>query len=325
MPRLSLTPKQLETPVGAELLNICQSVTDDGNLSDEDVKALDDWFRDNPASDLPAHTHLNTILAQVLKDGRVTPVERRALYQAIETIMPADLRPLVRLKRLDREEAERQAAKEAQTAAREAEQAEMALNDPLDHVNFMVAGVRHEGRAALVARHVREGDVVHLHRDVANRHSEYAIGVWTGDGHMVGYVPEDEAADIAPLLDRGGAYYAVFAKVLRGGAVPVPVVDASIYSAAATLPSLIRDALDSRTAPPAHAKVGSITASLTPCPDCGREVSSKAPTCPNCGAPLAGESLVHGKGDGLFMSSLNCGCMIVLGLVLVSILVMVFS
>lgn len=26
---------------------------------------------------------------------------------------------------------------------------------------------------------------------------------------------------------------------------------------------------------------------LTSCPDCGREVSDRAPACPNCGAPIA--------------------------------------
>ena len=27
---------------------------------------------------------------------------------------------------------------------------------------------------------------------------------------------------------------------------------------------------------------------LTKCPDCGREVSERAPACPGCGAPIAG-------------------------------------
>jgi len=28
---------------------------------------------------------------------------------------------------------------------------------------------------------------------------------------------------------------------------------------------------------------------LTPCPECGREVSSRAPACPSCGYPLQGD------------------------------------
>lgn len=55
---------------------------------------------------------------------------------------------------------------------------------------------------------------------------------------------------------------------------------------------------------------------LIPCPDCGREVSDRAPSCPNCGAPIAGASIrdrqVHGRGEGIFMKSLNCGCLVVL-------------
>ena len=28
---------------------------------------------------------------------------------------------------------------------------------------------------------------------------------------------------------------------------------------------------------------------LIDCPECGKQVSSKAPTCPNCGVPIASE------------------------------------
>lgn len=58
---------------------------------------------------------------------------------------------------------------------------------------------------------------------------------------------------------------------------------------------------------------------LTTCPDCRKEVSSRAPSCPNCGAPIATATIVdpqmHGRGEGIFMKSLNCGCMIALALV----------
>lgn len=64
---------------------------------------------------------------------------------------------------------------------------------------------------------------------------------------------------------------------------------------------------------------------LITCPDCSREVSDRAPACPHCGAPIASVSIadketVHGRGEGLFMKSLNCGCMVALafaGLVIV--------
>jgi hypothetical protein len=55
---------------------------------------------------------------------------------------------------------------------------------------------------------------------------------------------------------------------------------------------------------------------LIDCPECGNRVSSNAPACPHCGNPIAHGSIAdasfHGKGEGIFMKSLNCGCMIAL-------------
>jgi hypothetical protein len=65
---------------------------------------------------------------------------------------------------------------------------------------------------------------------------------------------------------------------------------------------------------------------LIDCPECGKRVSSNAPTCPHCGNPIAKSSIanpeVHGKGEGIFMKSLNCGCMIVLAIVALTVAVM---
>jgi uncharacterized membrane protein YvbJ len=65
---------------------------------------------------------------------------------------------------------------------------------------------------------------------------------------------------------------------------------------------------------------------LISCTDCGREVSSRAPACPHCGNPIAAQSIVdpqfHGKGEGIFMKSLNCGCMVMLGIFAFIILMM---
>jgi uncharacterized membrane protein YvbJ len=69
---------------------------------------------------------------------------------------------------------------------------------------------------------------------------------------------------------------------------------------------------------------------LINCPDCGREVSERAPSCPQCGSPIAKGSVadpttVHGRGEGLFMKSMNCGCMIALGFILLVVVVLVFA
>jgi len=52
---------------------------------------------------------------------------------------------------------------------------------------------------------------------------------------------------------------------------------------------------------------------LRACPDCSREVSDRAPTCPQCGHPFQ-VIVAMPKTEGLFMQSLNIGCLIALGL-----------
>lgn len=68
---------------------------------------------------------------------------------------------------------------------------------------------------------------------------------------------------------------------------------------------------------------------LTKCSECGREVSSKAASCPSCGAPISGMSVAspefHGRGEGMFMKSLNCGCvatLILTGLIILAFMIL---
>lgn len=46
---------------------------------------------------------------------------------------------------------------------------------------------------------------------------------------------------------------------------------------------------------------------LQPCRECGTEVSSEAAACPKCAAPI---KPVKPKGEGVFLRTLNCGCIV---------------
>jgi len=99
----------------------------------------------------------------------------------------------------------------------------------------MVAGVRHEGRPQIIARHVRPGDVAILRRDSQNSHSPNAIGIFTASGHQVGFMPEDYAEHWAAIMDGGAQVRATFAKLLTEGRAPIPVVVARFYGPDARL------------------------------------------------------------------------------------------
>lgn len=60
------------------------------------------------------------------------------------------------------------------------------------------------------------------------------------------------------------------------------------------------------------------------CPECYKEVSDSAKFCPNCGYPIkeAKESqppnIIIKKEEGLFMKSLNAGCMIIIVIIVIA-------
>lgn len=217
--RTSLTKKQIETELGAELLSLCQTVTADGQLTTQEVADLRAWIEEHSAHEIPAIQHLRDVLDRVLADGKVTADEMRLLHTAVEAVLPPELR------------------KAATSARRERERDERDRDSPIGQANFMVAGVRHEGRAATIRAYVRVGDPAILRRDPANPYSRHSIAVYTASGHQIGFMPDDEARDWASDLDNGTQVRATFTKILTGGRAPIPIVDAKFYGQSARLPS----------------------------------------------------------------------------------------
>jgi hypothetical protein len=235
--RTSITKAQRQTAAASELIVLCQTMTSDGHLGDEEVIALRDWLATHRESDLPAIAFLTKTVEMILADGKVTPAERLALYEAIETVLPPDIRVSVKGARVMAD----RIAKNEQRMALEAERKELARDFAVETWDFPVAGVMFEGRADVSRRYAREGDVTYLIRDRRNRHSRHAIEVRLTNGMQVGFVPEEHAVDIAPLLDSGYRHGATI-KILwkwEGGDIPIPIVVASIFRSDATRPDAL--------------------------------------------------------------------------------------
>jgi len=219
--RVSLTKKQQQTEAGIELLQLCQTVTDDGHLSDAEIQDVREWLNENKDCGFESWNHLSAVLDKILADGIVTAEERLQLYKEIVKVLPPDLRELVvaRKKEIDR--------------------AQKELNSPIDKWDFMVAGVRYEGRPDTIYRYAREGDAVYLWREPKNRFDKNAIAVLLKNAMQIGFVPAEWASQMALELDRGQPHRASIRKLLTAGRSPIPVVVASIYSANSTLENLI--------------------------------------------------------------------------------------
>jgi hypothetical protein len=211
MARISLTKAQLQTAAGAELLALCQSVTEDGSLSKEEIIGIRDWLVRNRDVELPSVQFLFETLKSILADGKVTKEERTELYKAIETVLPPEAR------------------KQAKEQRKQVEAVEWDRNRPVCSANFMVAGVFCEGRPETISRFLQAGDRVFLVRDRANRFSRNAIEVRLENGMQIGFAPEEDAIDLAPFLDQGHWHRAHCTKILTGGRCPIPVVQACLH------------------------------------------------------------------------------------------------
>ena len=154
--RISLSKAQLRTELGAELLSLCESVTADGKIAPEEAQGLREWLDDADAADLPAATYLREVVERALADGTVTTDECREVYRAVEAVLPPEVRRQARAVRRDVEATERDQV----NAAREREREERRRDVQIASANFMVAGVRHEGRGELIARYANAGDPV---------------------------------------------------------------------------------------------------------------------------------------------------------------------
>jgi hypothetical protein len=238
--RLSVTKLQRATAAGADLIALCQTVTSDGHLADEEVEALRGWLNENRNAALPAIDFLVATVTKIIADGTVTLEERKELWRAIEVVLPPDVRAAVTGVRKEQERAEREESRARQQAVKEETRAAAQLNRPMRTWNFMVAGVRYEGRPRVIKRFCNPDDNVYLARDKANGFSGNAVEIRLQNGMQIGFVPEDYAVQIAPLLDSGHLHYAWVTKILTGGKSPIPVTQIEMFSPDSTREGLSR-------------------------------------------------------------------------------------
>lgn len=229
--RASLSKQDILSGAAAELLVLLETVTADGRVSDEEGRMLHEWLADKDLADLPGITFLRGILETVLADGVITGDERREIYRAIEKVLPVELRRDAVERRSVFETAERLRC----TDEPEEECRQEISNLPLMTLDFMVAGCAYESRQDTIARHVRDGLPVHFHREPENCHDANAIVVSVADRGQIGYVPREDAAFLAPLLDQGFRFKAYIRKTIEGRNYDIPVVVAHVYSEHATI------------------------------------------------------------------------------------------
>jgi hypothetical protein len=72
-------------------------------------------------------------------------------------------------------------------------------------------------------------------RDRDSSQSPYAVEVRAANGKQLGFVPEQHAIELAPLLDQGARYRAHMASIHKGAHASLLIVQAYLYPPDATL------------------------------------------------------------------------------------------
>jgi hypothetical protein len=275
--RVTLSKAHRNTPEGRELIALLTELSADGQVTREEMERLRAWLMVDRGIDFPACGFLYEVVDTISTDGAITEEELDALALAIERVLPTDVRFTATLKRKEHRAARRRdlAAKRAADRAQERDARTRAreLARPLHRGDFMVMGARRSAERREGCQSLTVGDTVSLEREPDNVHDGNAILVFTQDGMELGYVPREDAREMAPLLDAGAEVEATVKKLLEtaeGDVLPVVVsllrrgdVGAPATSPAATLSTKPPESLPA--SPPANTQP-SQPASPSPAP-----------------------------------------------------------
>src|SRR5688500_337101 len=100
-PRVTLTKKNIESDVGAELLRILEGITEDGELSDEEIAKLKKWLDNIPSdANMYAISFLKEMITDALQDEFIDQEERDQIHYGILRTLPKEIRETVQDEKL---------------------------------------------------------------------------------------------------------------------------------------------------------------------------------------------------------------------------------
>jgi len=229
--RISITSSQAASGAAADLVALLQTITEDGRIGNSEIKSLRNWLETNKDCGLPSVPFLTLTIDAIAADGKVTDKEREELAKAVEKVLPPELREFAKQRRrllaLQKKEA---AAAQAESTA-----AEAARTAAVGSLDFVVAGVAYDSRAAIAAM-LHAGDPIYLIRDRGNAHSRNAIEVRDQSGRQIGFVPEADAVVLAPYLDAGYRLRTSVKHMWQGRQCLIPIVEGDVYAPENRLP-----------------------------------------------------------------------------------------
>jgi len=240
MKKATLTPEQITSPVGKELLELTVRAALDGRLELAEIKELRQWLRANQGNQtVPAIGYLHEIMTRITADGRIDRDELVELHLAIERVIPASFRKGVKEARQAREAAAKQRVREQQRVEKAADKARIRdereqakaeeewRRNRLRHEFAKVSGVTFDNddgsdRQSIIKK-CRRGEPLIFQQDPNNPFSVYATKVlWESPGFLgrkiqqIGYAPEYMAERIVSSVWTDMAVEGVILEVTGG-------------------------------------------------------------------------------------------------------------
>ena len=209
--QVTLSNADRATTVGRQLIDLLVELSDDGNVSRDEMSRLRLWLEIDHGVDFPCLAFLHETIEHISSDGEVTEDELDHLALAIERVLPKDIRlaAIARRKqvreerRVDQREKNRQSLGVARAEAQAAREAKRMRNRILYQSEFPVRGAFRFAERREACERLEEGDSVKLEREPDNTHDSNAILVLAEDDSELGYVPRELAFRIASFLDGG--------------------------------------------------------------------------------------------------------------------------
>ena len=108
--RITLTKAQASSPLGAALIEFLLRITQDGTLTIDEVRQLQQWLTSNDLAAIAAGFYLTEVVTGILADGQLEIAEAYELRSAIERVLPKEQRDEVsrKLARIERPASESQ-------------------------------------------------------------------------------------------------------------------------------------------------------------------------------------------------------------------------
>jgi len=97
--RVTLTKAQRSTPAGEEVVSLLLELSEDGQVTREEMERLRGWLEVDRGVDFPACAFLYEIVDTIAADGEITEDELDRLALGIERVLPSDVRAAAREKR----------------------------------------------------------------------------------------------------------------------------------------------------------------------------------------------------------------------------------